>query len=103
MDKEKKINIIFTILIGLMAIVAIYILFKTVFGSHPSFDNFRFFVLMALLYTIVDVFLLMKSSEYKNKENTTIDKVSKVFNRIVQDLVIPLFLLLASFYLSKIS
>ncbi len=78
---------------------AFFALYKATFGAHPDISNFYFFILISAIYTAVDVLMFMQTTEYKNLSKE-IDKCSRVFSKIVQDVINPVFLLLASFYLS---
>ncbi|WP_040458698.1 hypothetical protein [Limosilactobacillus antri] len=95
----KKINIRVFMLITVLTLGALFALYKASFGTHPDISNFYFFILMSALYTTVDVLMFMNTTEYK-KLSKGIDRYSTMFSKIVQDIINPVFLLIASFYLS---
>lgn len=99
MFKMKKINIRGFILIAVLTLGVFFALYKASSGIHPDISNFYFFVLMSAIYTTVDVLMFMNTTEYKNLSKE-IDRYSTMFSKIVQDIINPVFLLMASFYLS---
>lgn len=95
----KKINIGILVFIVILTLGAFFELYKAVSSTHPDINNFYFFVLISAIYTTLDVLMFGNTTEYKNLPNE-VDKCSMMFSKIVQDLFNPVFLLLASFYLS---
>lgn len=99
MKMTKKINIGILVFIVILTLGAFFELYKAVSSTHPDINNFYFFVLISAIYTTLDVLMFGNTTEYKNLPNE-VDKCSMMFSKIVQDLFNPVFLLLASFYLS---
>ena len=92
----NKISKSLLIVVAVLAILALILVTKS--GIE---DLFWLLTTIAALYTVVDLFMLSLTDEFKSK--STNSKASDVINRVVQDIFNPVLLMVAGYILSKIS